>query len=106
MAHYLFRASYTQQGLEGVLKEGGTARAAAVRELVQSLGGSVEALYWAFGGDDYILIAELPDNVTAAAMATRVSVSGVASVSTTVLLAPEEIDAAAQVTVAYRPPGS
>jgi hypothetical protein len=39
-------------------------------------------------------------------MATRVSVSGVASVSTTVLLAPEEIDAAAQVTVAYRPPGS
>jgi uncharacterized protein with GYD domain len=104
MAHFLFRASYTQQGLEGVLKEGGAARAAAVTELIQSLGGSVEALYWAFGADDFILIAELPDNATAAAMATRVTISGVANVSTTVLITPDEFDAAAKVTVSYRPP--
>ena len=106
MAHYLFKARYTQQGIQGVLKEGATARTKVIGDLIASLGGRVEAQYWAFGDDDYILIAELPSNAAAAALASRVSASGTAGVSTTVLLTGPEIDEARGVNVDYRAPGA
>jgi uncharacterized protein with GYD domain len=106
MPHYLFRARYSQEGLQGVLKEGAESRIRAVRELFTSVGGSLETAYWAFGDDDFIAIGELPDNAAAAAAATRVSASGVGSVSTTVLLTATEVDDAVGRTVAYRPPGT
>ena len=88
------------------MKDGGTSRIDAVRELVSSLGGTLESAYWAFGDDDFIAIADLPDNVAAAAAASRVAASGVGSVSTTVLLTAAEVDEARGRTVTYRPPGS
>jgi uncharacterized protein with GYD domain len=105
MAHYLFKASYTQEGLKGLLKEGGSGRTAAIEQLVSGMGGRVEAVYWTFGDEDIVIIAELPDNTTAAALATTVSASGSATVSTTVLLTAAEVDAASKKTVNYRQPG-
>ncbi len=105
MPRYLFRASYSQAGIAGVLKEGGSARVAAVEKLVTSLGGKVEAQYWAFGDTDYYLIAELPDNVAAAAASATVGASGVGSITTTVLLTAADIDAAVKLHPSYRPPG-
>jgi uncharacterized protein with GYD domain len=66
MPHYMFRASYTQSGVQGVLKEGGSARRAVVEKLVGSMGGRLETAYWAFGSDDFIEIAELPGKCVAA----------------------------------------
>jgi uncharacterized protein with GYD domain len=106
MAHYLFRAHYTQTGIQGVLKEGAASRIKAVDELVTSVGGTVETAYWAFGDDDFILIADLPGNAAAAAVATRVSATGIAGVSTTVLLTAADVDAARVLSVTYRPPGA
>lgn len=106
MPHYLFRASYTHQGLDGVMKDGGPKRIAAVEALCASLGGRVESAYWAFGDDDFILIAELPDNAAATAAATTVALSGSVSIHTTVLLTAEDIDAARGRTAAYRAPGT
>jgi uncharacterized protein with GYD domain len=106
VGHYLFRASYTIDGIKGVVKEGASARATALKGLVEGLGGKLEAMYWAFGEDDVILIAELPDNATAAAIATTVSASGAVSLSTTVLLTAEEMEAAGKIQVGYRPPGA
>ena len=106
MPKYLFRARYTREGLQGVLKEGGASRIEAVRELMASVGGTLESAYWAFGDDDFIAIGDLPDNVAAAAAASRVSASGIGSVSTTVLLTAAEVDEAAGRSVTYRPPGS
>jgi uncharacterized protein with GYD domain len=106
MGTYMLRASYSVAGIQGILKEGGSARRTAIEEVVKSLGGSTEALYWAFGSDDFVLIAQLPDNTVAAALASRVAASGVGSVTTTVLLSAEEIDAASAVNVNYRPPGA
>lgn len=106
MAHYLFRAHYSQAGIQGVLKEGAASRLKAVSDLAASVGGRVETAYWAFGDDDFILIAEMPSNAAAAATATRVSASGAASVTTTVLLTAAEIDEARGLGVAYRPPGA
>jgi uncharacterized protein with GYD domain len=102
----MLRASYSVTGIQGILKEGGTARRNAVEDVVKSVGGTVECMYWAFGADDFVLIAQLPDNTVAAALASRVAASGVGSISTTVLLTAEEIDAASAVNVSYRPPGT
>ena len=72
---------------------------------VEGLGGSVESFYFAFGDSDVVTILELPDNEAATAIALTVNGSGAVTVKTTVLLAPEEVDAAAQRSVDYRPPG-
>ena len=106
MGFYLFRASYTQKGLEGVMREGGTARSEVIEALAASTGGRVVCQFWAFGADDYILVAELPDNVTAASLASTVSVTGTVSVTTTVLLTAAEIDEAVSRHPTYRAPGA
>ena len=106
MPHYLFQASYSQQGVEGILKEGGSSRLGAVDTLVASLGGRVECQYWAFGERDYIMVAELPDNATAAALAATVARTGTAQINTTVLLTGDEIDQLVEKRGEYRAPGT
>jgi uncharacterized protein with GYD domain len=73
--------------------------------MAQGLEGKLEAFYYAFGEDDAYVILDLPDNVSMAAAALAVSAAGAATVKTTVLLTPEEIDQAARKAVSYRPPG-
>ena len=106
MAHFLFSANYTQVGIQGLLKEGAASRAEVVAGLATDLGGHLEAAYWAFGSDDFVAIAELPDNAAAAALATTVSASGAVQVRTTVLLSATEVDDARGRRVAYRAPGA
>ena len=105
MPKYLFEASYTPEGTKGILKEGASGRRAAVEKAIAGLGGKLEAFYFAFGSSDAYVIADLPDNATAAAMALAVAQSGLASTKTVVLLTVEEADAATKKTVAYRGPG-
>ena len=92
MPHYMFRASYTLQGIQGVMKEGAASRVTAVEALAGSVGGRILSAYWAFGDDDFIAIAELPDNAAAMAIAATVGASGAANVTTTVLLTAAEVD--------------
>jgi uncharacterized protein with GYD domain len=106
MAKYLLKASYTTDGVKGVLKDGGTGRRAAVEQTVEGLGGSLECFYFAFGEDDAIVIADLPDNQTAAAISMVVNAAGGAQVSTVPLLTPEEADEATKKSVEYRSPGT
>jgi uncharacterized protein with GYD domain len=105
MSKYLIQANYVGEGLKGLLKEGGSSRRAAVEKLFESVGGKVEALYYAFGDTDVFIIADLPDNVSAAALSLTVNAAGAATSKVTVLLTVEEIDKAAKKTVRYRPPG-
>lgn len=106
MAKYLIQASYTAEGIKGVAKSGGTARVTAVEKLVSELGGRLESFNFAFGETDAFVVVELPDNVSAAAIGIAVGASGAVALKTTVLLTPEEVDRAANMTVDYRPPGS
>jgi len=78
----------------------------AVEKMISGLGGSVESFYFAFGGTDVYVIADVPDNVSAAAVALTVSATGRVSCKTTVLLTPGEIDQAAQKSVDYKAPGA
>ncbi|GAA3103986.1 GYD domain-containing protein [Streptosporangium carneum] len=106
MPKYLIQASYTVDGLKGVLQEGGTGRRQAVERLVESVGGRVEQVYFAFGETDVYVIAEIPNNVASAAVGLTVSAAGKARTRTVVLLTAEEIDEAARQEVVYRAPGA
>ena len=69
MAKFLVHSSYTREGVEGLIREGGSSRRAMAERMIESLGGRLEAFYFAFGPDDVILLVDLPDNVSAAAVA-------------------------------------
>jgi len=105
MPRYLWQISYTTTGAKGLLSEGGTARRDAITAMVESVGGHVEACYYAFGATDLYVIGELPDEVAAASLSLRTAVAGGARSQTVVLLTPEQIDEAAHREVSYRPPG-
>ena len=107
MAKYLIKASYSADGLKGVMKQGGTSRVKAVERAVAGVGGSLESFYFAFGGDDVYVIVDVPDHAAAIAMAGAVGTSGaMSSYETVVLLSPSEVDQAMNVAVDYTPPGS
>lgn len=105
MPKYMVQGSYSVAGLKGVLAEGGSARVAEVRQLIEAAGGKLEAMYFTFGSDDFVILAEGPDNMTTAALTMMVASTGASKNRTTVLLTRQEIDAAAKKAVSYRPPG-
>lgn len=106
MAKYLFQASYTSGGAAGLLKEGGTSRRSMIEQVTKNLGGSLEAFYYAFGDVDLFVIAELPNEATAAALSLSVSSRGTVTIKTTPLISPETIDEATKIDVGYRPAGA
>ena len=105
MPKYLIEASYTLEGVKGLVKDGGSKRREAAEAAIKSVGGRIEAFYFAFGDPDAVVITDLPDNVSAAAASVAINASGAVSVKTIVLLTPEELDSAVKKTVNYRPPG-
>ena len=105
MPKYLYQASYTQEGTRGLLRDGGSKRRKTIEELVAGLGGKLELFAYAFGKDDVVIVMDLPDNVTASAIALTVNASGAVRGRITVLVSPEEVDRAGAVRVSYTPPG-
>jgi uncharacterized protein with GYD domain len=109
MAKYLVRATYAVEGLKGLIQEGGTGRREAVDKTFKSMGGKMEAFYYAFGDTDLFMIVDLPDNVSAAAASFIANAAGTAQITITVLLTAEEVDQAAALTTQkmaeYRAPG-
>ena len=105
MPKYLLQVSYTADGAKGVLKDGGSKRRAAARTLVESLGGKLESLYFAFGMTDVFAIADLPDNSAAAAASLTLASTGAATNKVTVLLTAEDLDQAVKRTASYTAPG-
>ena len=95
MPKYLLQVSYTASGAQGVMKEGGSSRRDTVAKLLADAGGTLDEFYFTFGEDDVITIVDLPDHASVAALSMTIGASGAASVKTTVLLTPEEIDQAA-----------
>jgi len=105
MPKYLFEVNYVGDGVKGLLKDGGSKRRAVVEKLFKSLGGSLDAYYFAFGDTDLYIIAEFPNHAAATACVLTVTATGTVSVKTTVLLTPEDIDAAGKLTPTYSAPG-
>src|SRR5690349_10690297 len=97
MPKYLIQATYVGDGVQGLRNEGGTARVAAVEKACASVGGTLDAFFYAFGESDVVAIIDMPDNVTAAGLALMIGATGKVDIKTTVLLTPEDIDAAVKV---------
>jgi uncharacterized protein with GYD domain len=106
MPKYLYQASYTAEGLRGVLKDGAAGRKAAAEAMAASLGGKLEAFYFAFGSDDVVTIVDVPDNASAAALSLTVSATGLVRGRITPLLTVEEADKAIAHKATYRGPGT
>jgi uncharacterized protein with GYD domain len=105
MPKYLIQASYTAEGIRGLMKDGGSKRRAAAESAVKGVGGKLEVFYFAFGETDVYAIADVPDNASAAAISLAVTGSGAVNARTIVLMTPEEMDQATKKTISYGPPG-
>ena len=105
MPKYLLEVSYTAEGARGLQKDGGTKRRAAAQAAVESVGGKLESMYFAFGTYDVVCIVDAPDAAAAAAAAINLNASGAVTCKTVVLLTPDEVDAAVRKTATYTPPG-
>lgn len=106
MAKYLVEASYSAEGLKGLIKETGKGREAAIGKWIAASGGKLDSLHWSLGGSDVYLICDLPDNVTAASLSLQASSSGAIRTKTTPLFTAAEVDQAIAKGVAYRAPGA
>lgn len=105
MPKYLFQVNYVGEGVKGLLKDGGSKRRAVTDKLFKSLGGSLDAYYYAFGDTDLYIIADFPNHAAVTACALTVNATGTVTVKTTVLLTPEEVNAAAKMKPTYSAPG-
>ena len=106
MPKFLIKATYLAEGTKGLLKEGGTARRAAVQKLVEGAGGTLEAFYFAYGEADAIVLVDMPDANAALGVSLAVNATGAVRLQTVALVTPEELDKASKLSVNYRAPGA
>jgi uncharacterized protein with GYD domain len=106
MPKFLVEATYTAEGHKGLAKDTPSGRKTAIAHAVKKLGGKLDAIYFCLGENDVILIADMPDHVSAAALSLAACASGMAHTRTSVLLTVQEADEALSKPVAYRAPGA
>jgi uncharacterized protein with GYD domain len=108
MPAYLVQCSYTSEALKTLMATPQD-RTAVVAKAAKGLGGKLIGNWLSFGDYDVTLIMEMPDNVSAAAMALAAAAGGsLKSVKTTPLMSIEDAQAAMKKAAAssYRPIGS
>ena len=105
MPKYMFEATYLGQGIQGLMREGGTARREALSEALKSVGGTLESFYYAFGYYDVLGVFEAPDDASAAALSLLINSTGNVNVRLKPLLTVGDLDEAVKKTPSYRAPG-
>ena len=108
VAKYLLLFSLTGETIKRFV-ESPSDRAAVVRELAESVGGSLESYYWMFGQYDGAAILSLPDSHTAAAVNLAVISSGAfRGFETHELIEASDLTAIAERArgITYQPPGA
>ena len=102
---FLIKAKYTAAGVEGLLHKGGTARKVAVTKMIEDAGGKLESFYYSLNTDEAFVTCELPDEITAAALALNIDATGKVDIDMIYLLTPEQLDEAAHKIVHYKAQG-
>lgn len=105
MAKYLLQGNYVGAGVAGLMHDGGTRRQAAAQAAIESVGGTLDAMYFAFGPTDVYAICDFPDSASAVAASLMVNSSGAVEISLMPLMTPEDVDAASAISPTYIPPG-
>ena len=106
MSKYLIKGNYVGDGIAGLMAQGGTARENAARAAAESVGGSLESMYFAFGDTDVFAICDMPSDAAATAMSLLINSSGAVEISLTPLMTAADVDGASAITGSYSPPGS
>ena len=107
MSKFMYSGSYTSDGVQGLLKEGGTARRDETTRIVESLGGKLEAYYWCYGSTDFLAIMDFPDHTTVTGMALNIAASAKFKGNIKQLITVEEMDEMVKVNLGdYRLPGA
>ena len=90
MAKFMVQASYSS-GSVATMVQNPQDRSAVIRTVIERMGGTLESMYYAFGDYDLVAIADIPDNVSAAALSMSISSGGALSAyKTTPLLTMDE----------------
>lgn len=90
MPHFLHQIAYSREGWQAIVNNPQD-RIEAVRPAVEKLGGRIETAWFAFGDYDVVVITEMPNNLSAAAIAIAFSAGGACkAVQTTPLLSTAE----------------
>jgi uncharacterized protein with GYD domain len=108
MAQYMVQVAYSTEGWAALVKAPQD-RIAAVTPAVQKLGGKLEHAWFSFGDYDVVLVVDMPDAVSVAALAVAFAAGGaLKGVKTTPLLTGaqglEAMRKAGQ--AGYRPPSA
>ncbi len=106
MSKYMWKVSYSQQGIQGVVSQGAQDRVEQIGKMVAANGGTLEGFYFAFGDTDAYVIADMPSDTATAAISIAVASTGTAGIETVKLLTPAEVDEARGIKTGYVPPGS
>ena len=94
MPHYLHQVSYSIEAWRALIAHPED-RLAAVKAPIEKLGGKLIEAWFTFGEHDVVAITEMPDNVSAAAIAIAFAGGGACrSIQTTPLLSQQEAMAA------------
>jgi uncharacterized protein with GYD domain len=106
MPQYLIRFSYPPETWARLIKKPEDRRE-EIGKTLEPLGGKLHGYWYAFGDHDGYVVAELPDNVSAAAFLATIAASGAAKVSTVPLVTVEDTLEALNKAkdVEYRAPG-
>ena len=109
MAKYAIFFTYSSDAWARMINNPGD-RTAAVRQLTDAVGGSLESAYWMFGAHDGIVVVDVPDSVRAAALSVAVGSTGsFKHLETHELFTQEQLgdmlSHAKDATQAYQPPG-
>jgi uncharacterized protein with GYD domain len=107
MPKYLVEGRYTSDGLKGLAREGGSRRRVDIAKTIESAGGKLEAIYFAFGDADFYIIFDVPDNISAAALSMVANQSRFITSKIIVLMTADEMDQAIKKTktIEFLPPG-
>jgi uncharacterized protein with GYD domain len=108
MAKYLALFGFTSETITRFVTNPSD-RSAAVRRLVESVGGSLDCYYWMFGQYDGMAIVEVPDSHTRAAATLAIISSGAFThFETHELIKAEDLTAIAERArgIPYQPPGA
>ena len=106
MPKFLLTGSYSVDGVNRLIEQGGSKRRQEVEQAVNAAGGRLEALYWAFGEDDVYCIVDLPNSLSMAALSLASAAAGLIRPKTVVLMTPEEVDEATKQSSDIRAPGT
>ena len=105
MAKYLIKANYVGEGIKGLMADGGSKRREAASAAIESVGGTLDSFYYAFGDTDVYAICDFPDVASATATSLAINATGAVTLSLTPLMTPEDVDAAVAKSPSYRKPG-